>query len=135
MNNNIPKLYEVVHREIFSYSVLFLIFACLYSKSKVVKPLNTFLSAKFFYPIAQVSYSAYLFHEMFMFWFFPKFVIFSSGFLSNFQIVIFNSVISFVAIILFATLMYLLIEQPFQDIKESMKNSRLKSKERELLKV
>ncbi len=72
---------------------------------------------------------------MFMFWFFPKFVIFSSGFLSNFQIVIFNSVISFVAIILFATLMYLLIEQPFQDIKESMKNSRLKSKERKLLKV
>ena len=73
LHNNVPRIYEIIHREIFSYAVLFMIFCCLYSESKIVRPLNSFLSMKFFYPISQISYSAYLFHEMFMFWFFPKF--------------------------------------------------------------
>ena len=68
---DISKYYEIIHREIFCYSVAYIIMACIYSKSIVIKPLNNFLSLKLFYPIAQVSYSAYLFHEMFMLWFFP----------------------------------------------------------------
>lgn len=120
-NNNIPSFYEVVHREIFSYAVVFIIFSCLYSNSKIVKPVNSFLSSKVFYPLAQISYSAYLFHEMFMFWFFPKFNLYAKGFLSNLEIVMANSIISLVIIIFASTLMYLFVEQPFQDLKSKIK--------------
>lgn len=122
---DISKYYEIIHREIFCYSVAYIIMACIYSKSIVIKPLNNFLSLKLFYPIAQVSYSAYLFHEMFMLWFFPIFVEKYQGILSSTTIIFLNSIISLFAIILFASLMYLFIEQPFQKIKESNKISKL----------
>ena len=76
---------------------------------------------KFFYPISQISYSAYLFHEMFMFWFFPKFNQYALGKLTETQIVLSNTFISLIAIILASTLMYLFVEQPFQDIKQRIK--------------
>jgi peptidoglycan/LPS O-acetylase OafA/YrhL len=101
----------------------------MYSDSIYVQPINRFLSAKFFYPIAQVSYSAYLFHEMFMFWFFPKFNAMAVGQLDELTIVLLNSLISLVAIIFGATLMYLLIEQPFQDIKNKIGFGPSKSSE------
>ena len=119
--NSIPRNYEIVHREIFSYAVLYIILSCLYLNSKIVAPVNNFLSKKFFYPLAQISYSAYLFHEMFMFWFFPKFNEFALGSLTETQIVLTNSAISIVVILIVSTLMYLFIEQPFQDIKQKIK--------------
>ena len=126
VSNNVPRLYEIIHRELFSYAVMFIIFSCLYLDTKIVRPINRFLSMKFFYPISQISYSAYLFHEMFMFWFFPKFNEFALGKLSDVQIVLSNSFISIVAIIFASTLMYLFIEQPFQDIKQKIKFSDIK---------
>lgn len=123
MPNAVPRTYEIIHREVFSYAVLYIIFSCLYLKTTIVKPVNRFLSMKFFYPIAQISYSAYLFHEMFMFWFFPKFNRFAKGRFSDIEIVLYNSLIALVVIPLVSVLMYLLIEQPFQDIKERLKFS------------
>ncbi len=76
---------------------------------------------KLFYPISQISYSAYLFHEMFMFWFFPQFNEFAIGRLSEIQIYLGNSLISLLVILLASTLMYMFIEQPFQDIKQRIK--------------
>lgn len=119
--NSVPRFYEIIHREIFSYVVMFVIFCCLYFDSKLISPINSFLSMKFFYPISQISYSAYLFHEMFMFWFFPKFNQYALGKLSEIQIVLSNAFISIIAIILASTLMYLFVEQPFQDIKQKIK--------------
>tara|TARA_B100000242_G_C42646770_1_gene303984 strand:- start:26 stop:346 length:321 start_codon:yes stop_codon:yes gene_type:complete len=86
-------------------------------KSIYVKPINSFLSSKIFFPIAQVSYSAYLFHEMFMLWFFPKFIDSYGDSLTGLQIIIFNTLISIIAIIFGAIIMYIFIEQPFQDLK------------------
>ena len=57
---------------------------------------------------------------MFMFWFFPKFNLIAEGYLTEFQIIMSNSIISIFAIIIFATAMYLFIEQPFQDIKNKI---------------
>jgi peptidoglycan/LPS O-acetylase OafA/YrhL len=129
MDPSIPQFYEVIHREIFCYVVMFILLSCMYSDSIYVQPINRFLSAKFFYPIAQVSYSAYLFHEMFMFWFFPKFNAMAVGQLDELTIVLLNSLISLVAIIFGATLMYLFIEQPFQDIKNKIGFGPSKSSE------
>ena len=123
---DVAKYYEIIHREVFSYAVAYLIMACIYSNGLIIKPVNNFLSHQFFYPIAQVSYSAYLFHEMFMFWFFPIFNNAFSDMLTPVYIFLINGVISLVAIIFGATLMYVFIEQPFQNIKNTSKHSRVK---------
>ena len=70
LSQKVGVYYEIIHREIFSYEVVFIMMSCMYSSTKIVQPVNRFLSAKIFYPIAKISYSAYLFHVMFMEWFF-----------------------------------------------------------------
>ena len=117
---NIGVYYEIIHRELFSYAVVFLMMACLYSKSKIIQPLNTFLSANFFYPIAKISYSAYLFHVMFMEWFFPIFTEYAENSLTTIQIVFTNGIISIAVTILVAGLMLVLIEEPFNKLKNKL---------------
>jgi peptidoglycan/LPS O-acetylase OafA/YrhL len=112
--------YEIIHRELFSYAVVFLMMACLYSKSRIIQPLNTFLSASFFYPIAKISYSAYLFHVMFMEWFFPIFTEYSKNSLTTIQIVFTNGVISIIVTILVAGIMLVFIEEPFNKLKNKL---------------
>ena len=117
---NVGVYYEIIHRELFSYAVVFLMMACLYSKSRIIQPLNTFLSASFFYPIAKISYSAYLFHVMFMEWFFPIFTEYSKNSLTTIQIVFTNGVISIMVTILVAGLMLVFIEEPFNKLKNKL---------------
>jgi len=50
-----------------------------------------------------------------------KFNVFAEGRLTDLEIVWTNSIISLVVIILAATLMYLFVEQPFQDLKSRFK--------------
>lgn len=121
--HSIPRLlgnaYEAIHRELFYYSVAFIILACLYSEVKVIGPIKRFLSLRFFYPIAQVSYSAYLFHEMFMYLYFPQAKIwFANTGLPEWTVMIINGIVSLVVIQLVASVMFLFIEQPFQRLKE-----------------
>ena len=117
---NVGVYYEIIHRELFSYAVVFLMMACLYSKSRIIQPLNTFLSASFFYPIAKISYSAYLFHVMFMEWFFPIFTEYSKNSLTTIQIVFTNGVISIIVTILVAGIMLVFIEEPFNKLKNKL---------------
>lgn len=115
------RWYEILHREVFCYGVAFLILASIYSKSMIIKPLTYFLSLDFFYPFAQVSYSAYLFHEMFMLWYFPKATIYlqASDF-SEMNIIMLNGLVSLVVILFVASLMYLIIEMPFQKMRNKL---------------
>ena len=53
-----------------------------------------------------------------MFWFYPKFIALTIDRLQPLEIVLLNGAISLIAIIIFATLMYLCIEQPFQDLRK-----------------
>ena len=121
--------YEIIHRELFSYAILFIMLACLYSESRIIKPVDNFLSSKIFYPIAKISYSAYLFHVMFMEWFFPLFTDYSASSLTTIQIVLINGVISIVITVVVSGLMVLFIEQPFNDLKNKLtsKKKTLKS--------
>ena len=113
--------YEILHREIFCYIIAFLILACLYFKGFSIKPFKSFLSLKFFYPIAQVSYSAYLFHEMFMFWYFPKAVHYLREMdLSESTVIILNGLVSMIVILIAAGLIYLFIEKPFQKLRNKL---------------
>ena len=131
-SGDLPRFYEIIHREVFAFCVTYIVLCCLYLKSIYVKPINRFLSSKVFFPIAQVSYSAYLFHEMFMLWFFPKFIASYGDTLPDPQIIIFNSLISIIAIILGATIMYIFIEQPFQDLKNRITIKTQENKPKEI---
>lgn len=117
----IGNAYEAVHRELFYYAVAAIIIVCLYSRTKIVDGVRHFLSLKFFYPIAQVSYSAYLFHEMFMYLYFIQAKIWFDGSgLPVWSIMLFNGIVSLVVVLFVASLMFLFVEQPFQRMKERL---------------
>jgi peptidoglycan/LPS O-acetylase OafA/YrhL len=121
INVHIGKWYEILCRPVYSAGVGFVILACIYSKNAIINPINQFLSAKFFYPIAQVSYSAYLFHEMFIIWSTPKLHAFLIKSYSTQSIFIISVVVFAAAILIGAVAMYYLIEQPFQKIRNKIK--------------
>jgi peptidoglycan/LPS O-acetylase OafA/YrhL len=116
--------YEIIHRDVFSYAVVFIMMACMYSQSQIIKPINRFLSLNFFYPIAKISYSAYLFHVMFMEWLFPMFKEATSGYLSSWQIIWCNVFISIVVTVVASALMVVFIEEPFNTLKNKISKKK-----------
>ena len=116
--------YEIIHRELFSYAVVFIMIACMYSKSKLIIPINNFLSAKIFYPIAKISYSIYLFHVMLMEWLFPMFTEYAEGSLTSLQIVFLNGIMSLIISVIVASLMLICIEEPFNNLKNKLTSKK-----------
>jgi peptidoglycan/LPS O-acetylase OafA/YrhL len=121
LNIHVGRWYEILTRPLFSLFVAFIIIACIHGSNIVINPVKKFLSLKFFYPIAQVSYSAYLFHEMFIIWVGPRLVKYLTPNYSNTQIFFITILISIVVIFIVAVIMYYIIEQPFQKIREKIK--------------
>ena len=112
--------YEVVHRDIFCYFVSYLIVACIHGEMAILGPLRKGLGAPWLYPIAQVSYSAYLFHEMWMIWMYPKVTEALQDSWHPVPIMMFNFVASLVIILVAAYAMYRLIELPSQRYKNRL---------------
>ena len=114
--NDIPlaarKLYYSHHRDIFSMCVMFLILAAMHSAGFVGRGLRSFLSARSFYPIAQVSYSLYLVHEMVMLWLFPKTASWLGPALGPLPTMAAASVVAVLLSCVIAGLLYVLVEQP-----------------------
>ena len=121
LNVNIGRWYEILCRPVFSLGVSFIILSCIYSDNFVINPINKFLSAKFFYPIAQVSYSAYLFHEMFIIWSTPKVHAYLMNICTTKEIFIISVCLFSICILAGALVMYYLIEQPFQKLRNNIK--------------
>jgi hypothetical protein len=121
LNIHVGRWYEILTRPLFSLFVAVIIIACIHGNNVVINPVKKFLSLKFFYPIAQVSYSAYLFHEMFIIWVGPRLVKYLTPNYSNTQIFFITILISIVVIFIVAVIMYYIIEQPFQKIREKIK--------------
>ncbi len=65
-----------------------------------------------FYPIAQVSYSAHLLHEMFMFWLFPKVKYVVGAQVGVTSLAVLNSALVLVMTLFCAAIMYLVVEEP-----------------------
>ena len=108
----VSKLYYSHHRDIFSIAAMFLILAAMYSAGFAGQALRRLLSWKVLYPIAQVSYSLYLVHEMVMLWLFPKTARLWGDTLGAYGTMATASVIAIVMSFVFAGLLYLFIEQP-----------------------
>lgn len=66
------ELWWAVFRDVFSLATIFLILAAIHTPRLFGGVLRRVLSWKGFYPIAQVSYSLYMIHEMIFTWLFPK---------------------------------------------------------------
>lgn len=108
-------------RNLFSLATMFIALSVMLIKSNATKGLTAFLSSKFLYPIAQLSYSAYLMHEMIQIWLFPKL---SAGLLqlvggSEMLALILNGLIAFVLTFLSAFILYTFIERPSMEYRNS----------------
>jgi peptidoglycan/LPS O-acetylase OafA/YrhL len=114
--NEIPyaarALYYSHHRDVFAVCVMFLILAAIHSAGAIGAALRSLLSWRVLYPIAQVSYSLYLVHEMFMLWLFPKTAGLVGPTLGAHGTMAFAATIAIVMSFAGATLLYLFVEQP-----------------------
>lgn len=117
----VGKIFEVGNKAFFSYAIAFIILACLYDSGRWLNPLRRLLSWKGFYPIAQLSYSAYLFHVMFMFWAFPKLFALWNGTMSETALFFARYGIGVLGTFAMAVLMYYFIEQPFMRWRKQVK--------------
>ena len=103
--------YECLHREWFCAATAILILASIYANGWV-EPVRKVLGHRFIYPVAQVSYSAYLLHEMFMFWLFPKIKYLVGDQLGVVSLAVLNSALVLVMTLMCAAVMFLLVEEP-----------------------
>jgi len=89
--------------------------------------LRGILSSRILYPIAQLSYSAYLMHEMVMIWLFPissEFFIGGMGVAPNAVFVV-NSIVSILLTLISAAILYVTIERPCMRFRKHPFMSRI----------
>jgi peptidoglycan/LPS O-acetylase OafA/YrhL len=114
--NEIPVwgriLYYSHHRDVFAVCVMFLALAAIHSAGFVGLALRRLLSAQVLYPIAQISYSLYLVHEMFMLWLFPKTALLLGPTLGAHGTMAIAAAIAILMSFAGAAVLYLFVEQP-----------------------
>jgi peptidoglycan/LPS O-acetylase OafA/YrhL len=127
--NDIPyaarKLYYSHHRDLFSMCVMFLILAAMHSAGVVGRVLRAVLAFKPLYPIAQISYSLYLVHEMVMLWLFPKTAHLFGALWGPLPTMAVASLIALVMSFAIAALLYLFVEQPCMQARSHPRVLRL----------
>lgn len=106
------ELWGALFRDAFSLATMFLILAAMHCPSLFGGSLRRFLSWKGFYPIAQLSYSIYLVHEMFFVWLFPKTSPLLVPHLGNYGSMAVNAVLGIVPMLMIAASLYVWIERP-----------------------
>ncbi len=116
-----------MERDIFALSLAILIMSALHSADPIAGGLRRILSAKILYPIAQLSYSAYLMHEMVMIWMFPmssEFFIETIGLTPNFAFVL-NTAVAILLTLLSAAILYITVERPCMRFRKHPIMSRI----------
>jgi peptidoglycan/LPS O-acetylase OafA/YrhL len=111
-------LYYSHHRDAFALAVTFLVLAAMHSAGFVGQGLRRLLSWRVLFPIAQVSYSLYLVHEMVMLWLFPKTAALFGPALGAHTTMAVAALIALVMSFAGATILYLLVEQPSMRARE-----------------
>ena len=111
-------LYYSHHRDVFALAVMFLVLAAIHSAGYLGRGIRRLLSARVLFPIAQISYSLYLVHEMFMLWLFPKTAALFGPTLGAHPTMAVAAVIALAMSFAGATVLYLLVEQPSMRARE-----------------
>jgi peptidoglycan/LPS O-acetylase OafA/YrhL len=96
----------------FSLATMFLILAAMHCPALFGGALRRFLSWKGFYPIAQLSYSTYLVHEMFFVWLFPKTSPLLIPHFGNYGSMAVNAVLGVIPALMIAASLYVWVERP-----------------------
>jgi len=118
VDTNFGHVFIIIHRTLFSAILAVLILIYLFSDKSVVF-LKSFLEAKFWYPLGQLSYSNYIWHPMalfvcyFIFWD-PEEVI-------TFAEVVMTIVFGYLATMILSYLSYVYIEKPSMDMRMFMR--------------
>jgi peptidoglycan/LPS O-acetylase OafA/YrhL len=119
------ELWWAFHRDVLSLSVMFLILAAIHTPRLFGGWLRRFLSWKAFYPIAQLSYSFYLIHEMLFEWLFPRIAPVFAPHLGPYETIAADSVIGFAIAAILAGTLYVTIERPCMRLRSSPATLRL----------
>lgn len=126
---NYSRTYMITSRNLFSIALGWLMLACLYP-SGVGVAVKRFLSAKFWFPIAQLSYSMYLFHYSFatviainLFTNLKHFGVIDEQLNVPYYWFIFVFGILLLISFIWGSITYVLIEKPFMQLRDLRKNS------------
>lgn len=111
------QLWYTEHRDIFAACTAFLILAGIVSSSWIGGAIRRVLSWHIFRPIAQLSYSLYLVHEMLLFWIFPKSTWRLLRFLGPYPTIAMNSIFALCAMFVCSAVLFVLIEKPSMDMR------------------
>lgn len=121
--NDLPpvlrQLWHTEHRDLFAMCAMFLILAGLTSPSLLGAGIRRALSARILYPVAQLSYSLYLIHEMLLGWLYPKVAGHLSGILSPYPTIMVDCTIGLAVMFTCATVLYLLVEKPSMHLRST----------------
>lgn len=106
------ELWWTCVHDAFSLSAIFLILAAMHTPRLFGGMLARFLSWKGFYPIAQISYSVYLVHEMIFMWLFPRLAPVLAPRFGPFRAMAAAGTIALVMVFGLASLLFVIIERP-----------------------
>ncbi len=106
------ELWCALFRDVFSLAVIFLILAAIHTPRLFGGWLRGFLSWKGFYPVAQLSYSIYLVHEMLFMWLFPRIAPLFTARLGAYGTMAVDAAIGLVLVLGIASSFYVMIERP-----------------------
>jgi peptidoglycan/LPS O-acetylase OafA/YrhL len=106
------ELWWAFFHDVFSLASIFLILAAIHTPRLFGGWFRRFLSWKGFYPIAQLSYSIYLVHEMLFMWLFPRISPLFVGRLGAYGALAADSAFGLVITLAIASTFYVLIERP-----------------------
>ncbi|HEX4287133.1 MAG TPA: acyltransferase [Terracidiphilus sp.] len=113
----VRQFWLAASHDIFSVAIMFLIFVGMYSRSGIGTMLQRVLSWKGFYPIAQLSYSAYLTHEMIFQWLFPQIGPNLALYFGPARAMAIDSVVGLASTGILSCGLYLFIEQPCMQLR------------------
>ena len=119
-----PSTPAAEHRDLFAvvrYDPLIL--AGLTSPSFLGAGLRRVLSARILYPVAQLSYSLYLVHEMLLGWLYPKVAGRLSGILGPYPTIVADCGIGLAVMFTCAAALYVLVEKPSMNLRSAAVHS------------
>jgi peptidoglycan/LPS O-acetylase OafA/YrhL len=111
------ELWGTLFQDVFSLATMFLILAAMHCPALFGGALRRLLSWKGFYPIAQLSYSVYLAHEMLFLWLFPKTSPLLVARFGNYGSMTVNAVTGITLTLGLAASLYIAIERPCMRIR------------------
>ena len=111
------ELWGTFFQDAFSLATMFLILAAMHCPALLGGSLRRLLSWQGFYPIAQLSYSIYLMHEMLFTWLFPKTSPLLVPHFGNYGSMAVNAVLGLTLTLAIASALYVALERPCMRVR------------------